>query len=485
MPLTYALISALILCCGYLCYRWIMADERQHGYNRALLYVTYAVALMAPFFLLTGSTPSAPASGDMIVIGDLKALSYAYVGEAQSSESTMLSAIARILVIAYLIGVAIMAAVSLFGLMQLLRVIRKGEKIPAGKYILVITENKRLAPFSWMSYIVMNAADYAESGEVILEHERCHLRLRHWVDLMFAQMVICLQWFNPAAWLMRDELRNVHEYQADEAVMKSGADIAGYQKMLIKKAVGSRFQSFANSLNHSKLKKRVTMMYKEKSSAVRRMSALLLAPALAAGCFVTAVPAVARVLDSFAEVNFASDSENKVTKISSTQEIKIPETVTTVTEESMAEPEVAAMPTETAVAAKENNVPEDVIEAQAASEEKRKREVHKTADSIAEFPGGMSAMMEYLRNNIKYPEEAMKNDEEGLVVVGFVVEADGSVTEVEVKKGETESLDKEAIRVVRSMPKWKPGMLDGKPVATWYSLPVKFSLKSTKESEKR
>lgn len=227
------------------------------------------------------------------------------------------------------------------------------------------------------------------------------------------------------------------------------------------------------------------MMYKEKSSAVRRMSALLLAPALAAGCFVTAIPAVARVLDSFAEVTLASDSENKVSKISETQEIKITETVTTVTEESVAEPEVAAMPTETAVAETETKADETVIEAQAASEEKREREVHKTADTIAEFPGGMSAMMEYLRNNIKYPEEAMKNDEEGLVVVGFVVEADGSVTEVEVKKGETESLDKEAIRVVRSMPKWKPGMLDGKPVATWYSLPVKFSLKSTKESEKR
>ena len=227
------------------------------------------------------------------------------------------------------------------------------------------------------------------------------------------------------------------------------------------------------------------MMYKEKSSAVRRMSALLLAPALAAGCFATSIPAVARVLDSFAEVTFATDSENKVSKISATPEIKlteavaptVDETVASLPEESVIIAETEATVTEKAVVAEE--------EVAAAADEKKERKVHKTADQIAEFPGGMRAMMEYLRDNIKYPEEAIKNNEEGLVVVGFVVEADGSLSEVEVKKGETESLDKEAIRVVGSMPKWKPGMLDGKPVATWFSLPVKFSLESAKESEKK
>ncbi|MDE6338434.1 MAG: TonB-dependent receptor, partial [Muribaculaceae bacterium] len=245
MVLSYALISALILCCGYLCYRWVMADECQHSYNRVLLYVIYLASLLIPFFILAnGMNADDSLQSATIKFGELTAVgikSEAVVNNA--GQWVSLSKVAQILVIIYLVGVGAMIMVSLSGLIALWRVIRKGEKIPEGKYAVVITDNSRLAPFSWMRYIVMTSADYAETGNVIMEHELCHLRLRHWIDLMFAQAVICLQWFNPAAWLMREELRTVHEYQADDAVIKSGADMSGYQKMLIKKAVGSRFQS--------------------------------------------------------------------------------------------------------------------------------------------------------------------------------------------------------------------------------------------------
>ena len=102
-----------------------------------------------------------------------------------------------------------------------------------------------------------------------------------------AQLVAVFQWYNPAAWLMREELKAVHEYQADSGVISSGVNPREYQMLLIKKAVGARFPSLANSLNHSKLKKRITMMYNPKTSASRRLRVLALAPAFAAAVLVT------------------------------------------------------------------------------------------------------------------------------------------------------------------------------------------------------
>lgn len=243
------------------------------------------------------------------------------------------------------------------------------------------------------------------------------------------------------------------------------------------------------------------MMYKEKSSAVRRISALLLAPALAAGCFVTAVPAVARVLDSFAEVNFASDSENKVTKISSTPEIKIPETVAVQTSDKSDNDENAALiempvaPTVEETAVEEISdamINEDLVIAASepedstpeSKENKKTREICYAVDKMAEFPGGMPELLGYLANNIRYPEESIKNDEEGMVVIKFVVEADGSVSDAEVVKSVSQLLDAEAVRVVSSLPKWKPAEVKGKPVPVWFSLPIHFSLKSAKQENK-
>ncbi|MDE6071680.1 MAG: M56 family metallopeptidase [Muribaculaceae bacterium] len=490
MILSYALRSALILCCGYLCYRWVMADERQHSYNRVMLYLIYAASFVLPLVALSGMINSSAneISGAMVEIGKLSPVGMKPQINGSGQWINYL-VVARVLVIVYFVGVMWMLLASMSGMLSLWRVIKSGKRISAGRYVVVITNESNIAPFSWMRYIVLASKDYALNGEVIMKHECSHLCRRHWVDLLIAQVVICLQWFNPAAWLLREELRTVHEYQADEAVLNSGTDITGYQRMLITKAVGSRFQSFANSLNHSKLKKRVTMMYKEKSSAARRISALLLAPALAAGCFATAIPSVARVLDSFAEVSFANDSENKITKNLRTEKIEerrftvsdqIADNIAETSNDIRNNPEETTDLNRSADSGSSMKEIENVSLTADPSAEKE-GDVYTVADKCAEFPGGMPALFSYLQDSIKYPEDAIDNREEGLVVVRFIVEADGSIKSAEIVKSVTPTLDSEALRVVKSMPKWHPGKNKGKAVATWFTLPVSFKLPPEEE----
>lgn len=210
---------------------------------------------------------------------------------------------------------------------RLVRIISSGKKVKKDGYTLVVTESKNFAPFSWMHYIVIGHNDYDNSIPAITTHELKHIASGHWIDLLIAQTVCMINWFNPAAWLMRDELMLNHEYQADMAVIDSGYDPQEYQMLLIKKAVGTRFPSLANSLNHSKLTKRITMMYKEKSSAGRKLKALALVPALALTLSLAGMPAVHAAVSTIrnSEVSVSKDSEKSQNGAAGVQIFKVKE----------------------------------------------------------------------------------------------------------------------------------------------------------------
>ena len=253
MIVAYSIISAVLLCCGYLSYRLVMAGERQHAFNRRFILIVYATAVIAPFFILESMMrhPVASEQG-LIEIGELTQVGAA-TREAHAerlhlyfSSINMVSWIWRI----YIIGVVLMIANTVAGWLMLWRFTRKGERIERDGYVLILTDDENMAPFSWRNMIVINRKDYAEAGGMILRHEEAHLSHLHSADLLLAQGVLCLQWFNPAAWTLREELKVIHEFQADEAVILAGADIKEYQLLLIKTAVGSRFQALANSLSH-------------------------------------------------------------------------------------------------------------------------------------------------------------------------------------------------------------------------------------------
>ena len=179
-------------------------------------------------------------------------------------------------IVIYLAGVAAVIFVTVRSIVGLHRLMRRGrcERLDDGTTLVRMDEN--VAPISWCRNIVISERDLRENGAAILAHERAHVRLHHSLDLLLVDLAGAVQWFNPAMWLLRRDLRAIHEYEADAAVIASGVDARSYQLLLIRKAVGGRWYSIANSFNHSKLKNRITMMLREKSSRRTRARALLL-----------------------------------------------------------------------------------------------------------------------------------------------------------------------------------------------------------------
>lgn len=427
--LSYSLSSGLVLLFLYLTYRWLLASERQPCTNRFLLLSFYPVALLAP--LAYDRLPSMFLRGLAEV--DVRLGSpEAYMADTGTGTPALVAAFVWI----YIAGAAAVFLYFAYSYIRLRGIVGRGRHTDVGEFTLVTVADRDIPPFSWNRYIVMSEQDYATDGTAILLHEKRHIRGHHCLDLLLAQGMTVFQWFNPAAWLMTDELRTVHEYQADDAVIRSGVDVRDYQMLLIKKAVGARLPSLANSLNQSKLKKRITMMYKSRPASARRLKGLALLPALALGLLAVNSPVVASVLSETTAADLFSSAESKVNE-------KNPD---------------IAMPSSVSV-----NKNGDAVET--------------AVEVIPEFPGGIKKMMQFLMENVQYPAEAQKNNEEGIVVVNFVVSKTGKIGNVQIMKGVSPSLDKEAVRVVKSMPVWTPGKKDGKNVACYFSLPVSFKLK--------
>ena len=177
---------------------------------------------------------------------------------------------------------------------RLAQLIRMSEKKRYGNYILVIPRQP-IASFSWGRYIVVSASDYSRQSEEVLLHEMMHLRNHHTLDLLFMQIFLLVHWFNPVIWLLKRELQEIHEFEADNGVINTGVDATKYQLLLVKKAVGTRLYSMANGFNHSKLKKRITMMLKERTNRWARLKLLLAVPVMAGALYVCAQPEVKEI----------------------------------------------------------------------------------------------------------------------------------------------------------------------------------------------
>lgn len=420
----YTFSAGIFLLVSYLVYKWLLSSENQPTFNRMALLSLYVMAFvmpLAPAMRLPARHVVEEAAGGI----DIGQLGAAVVEEAVPTWPVVLLWV-------YVAGMLVATLMSLVAFIRLLGILRRGRRMSVSGYTLIVLPHTALAPFSWMKYIVMSEADYAAARDMIVLHEVSHLRLCHWVDLLIAQLVVIVLWYNPASWLMRTELRNVHEYQADSAVLRSGADARQYQLLLIKKAVGQRFPSLANSLNHSKLKNRITMMCNQPSRPGRRMRALAIVPALLVASAIVNMPVVASAIGSAASVSLGIDKVSEKTGDGQTVELK--GTVNDVKNES------------------------------------------DTPDVLPQYPGGESEMFKYLAMNMHYPEAAMTAGVQGRVVVEFVVEKDGSLSNMNVLRSVSPELDAEAVRVASSMPAWIPARSNGEAVRCKMALPVQFKL---------
>ncbi len=428
----YSLILALALIILFAVYRALLSGLTFFRFNRMMILAIYLLSLIIiPFSMME----FAGGVGN-VTMGHVT-LTAVSENEIQVGESAVVFPFVSLLIWIYAIGLVLMVLRFIITVGRIVWIVNSNGRSRIGKYILVLHHNCKLVPFSWGRYIIMSRNDYDEYGEVIVKHESAHLDNYHWLDLLVSEFVIIMGWYNPVSWLMRDELQDLHEYEADATVLNNGVDNREYQMFLIKKAVGARFASIANSLNHSSLKKRITMMLSKKSRSKARIRAFAMVPATALALVLVNNSSVASALTSVASIPMLQSSIDKGSENSSKNAVS-----KLVTDNSM-------------------SVEENIVLA---------------PDKLPQFPGGMDELMSFIGKNIKYPQSAKEAGISGNVVVRFGVSSTGKVGEVEVLKKVDPALDAEAVRVIGLLPDFIPGESKGEPVATKFTIPIIFSL---------
>ena len=440
----YILKSSVCLVLFYLFFRLLLSKETFHRFNRVALLGVLFFSLLIPCIEMTTQhqvevQQAVLSIEQLLMMAELNAIT-PEVG-AVIQEVPSVSWI-QIVLLVYLAGIVFFACRNICSLICLFRLIYSGRHEKLEKGITLVVHNRTITPFSWMKYIVISRKDLEENGREILIHETAHICHRHSIDLL-ADICIFFQWFNPGAWLLKQELQNIHEYEADETVINEGVNAKEYQLLLIKKAVGTRLYSMANSFNHSKLKKRITMMLKEKSSPWARLKYLYVLPLAAIAVTAFARPEISEKVEEISAVKV-----NDLAEI--VQEKVLQDTV------------------------KASKVVKKADSKVAAAEKKEEEEIviFEVVEQMPEYPGGMDALSRYLER--KVADSPMKGKAGGLVTIGFTVTEAGKVTNVQVLESDQPSLNKEAERIVSEMPDWIPGKQRGKPVPVRYSVPVRF-----------
>lgn len=450
--LAYSIKSSVCLVVFFLFFKMFLSHETFHRLNRVVLLASATLAVVLPLCVITvhrvADMPVAIVEVEHMMAGTIVPSAW------------MLPDWATLLMLLFVLGAVATLGRMVYATIQVKRLILSGVATPLGDgYILVLLHGNH-APFSWWRYVVMSATDFAENGNEIVAHERAHLQLHHSFDLLLIDLLACVQWFNPAVWLLRRELQAIHEYEADMAVINSGIDATKYQLLLVKKAAGGRWYSIANSLNHSELKNRVTMMLQKKSSKWAGLKALYV------------LPLIGIALTAFARNVYSYNVPSKVNEnvIGKQAELRV--------DAAKSQFSIVGAELEGTTPSVRGNAQEE--RAQPAQELVFvKDSVCEVAEEQPEFPGGRAELLRFLTDNIKYPESAKKDNVHGKVIMQFIVEKDGTIKDIKVLRSPSPVLDEEAIRVIKTMPKWMPGKNKGVTVRVRFTLPIDFKLSKT------
>ena len=529
--LVYILKSAVCLAMFYLFYRLLLSKETFHRFNRMALLGVMLLSCLLPLVKVTVEQAS-PVNAQVMSMEDLL-LMYQWNSEAVVEEGSRPFHWQEGLVLVYFVGVFFVIVRHLWSLGRMLYLIRHSRCERLDNGIRLVVHRRKLAPFSWMRYIVISETDLKESGHHILVHEMAHIHHRHSWDLLLTEACAWLQWFNPAIWLLKQELQNIHEYEADEEVLRQGINAKEYQMLLIKKAVGARLYSIANSFNHSSLKKRITMMIRKKSNPWARAKYLYVLPLAAVTVAAFARPEISKpldeissvkvndlsaVLETYADKNVSNPAEKTKLKMKVVDEEGKPIIAATVlvanttngtlTDENgnftlevgsdqsiqvayigmstvtMSVKDCLKKADQTIVLTESDTKKYVKVVASAPQTVVSDDQTFSVVEQMPEYPGGMRAGLEFMARNLRYPTKAREAGKQGRVIVQFVVRKDGSLSDFKVLCPVDPWLDAEAIRVISTMPKWKPGMQDGKPVSVKFTLPVTVMLEGTNNKPK-
>lgn len=460
--LIYDLKVALLIAVFYMFYRLLLARETFHHVNRIVLLTTAVASYVLPLCVITIHETVVMQQTPTVTIDGLQASAY-------EPASTPLWQI--VLPILFIIGAAAATGHTLCSLIRIIRLISHSEQHPqADGTTICVTGNADLAPFSWMHYIVMNRSDYDISDAAILAHERGHIRLHHSCDVLLVDLLTALQWFNPAMWMLRSDLRAIHEYEADAAVLSQGINARQYQYLLITKAGGIGGYSLANGITHSALKNRITMMLHTKSQSRNYLKLLALLPIVGVTLALNAETVTDYVYNNDEpqkQVPVKKGKQNAAIKNNGKTILQVVEAQDQKTEAEAPKSEQKQYEATVTYEIKEDS-PQDVFD---------------VVEKMPEFPGGVQELLGFLSKTIKYPAEAEKAGTQGRVIATFVVRKDGSISDARVVKSVDPLLDAEALRVINAMPAWIPGTQNGKPVNVKYTVPISFRLDGkTKEA---
>ena len=274
----YVIKAAITLALLYSCFFIFLSKETFHRFNRCMLVGIMLISLVMPMFHFTTSHPTTLNEEVYIVQNYIEHDTTPIIVTAQQAQGiTWIQALTWI----YMAGVVLMLILTLVQAISLCRFMCSGVRHTDTQGNTVILHNNDVPPFSIFRYIVMSVKDYESSRQYILTHEQEHIRLGHTYDLLLLQGMKTLMWFNPFIWFLSRDLKAVHEYEADQAVINQGIDAKSYQQLLVMKVVGNRLQPFTNNLNHGSLKKRIVMMYQKPSNRWLMLKALCAIPVAA------------------------------------------------------------------------------------------------------------------------------------------------------------------------------------------------------------
>ena len=417
MILPYIIKSAMALALLYTCIIPLLEKETFHRLNRIVILGCLIISFAIPLFQFSGGTnPTVDMVRQAVLLPEV------LINNPAKEQSVW--SLADIIVGIYTLGVVAIFSMTVVQTMRLIKQLRHCKHITDNRGNTIILTDYATNPFCLFHYIVMSRDDYANNRGFILTHEQEHIRLRHCIDLIILQVATIMQWFNPFVWLIGKNLKAIHEFEVDEAVLNKGINATQYQKFLVVKAVGNRLQPFVNNLNKESLKRRIIMMNQKKSNRWMMLKALFVIP--------VATLAVS-IFANNTDVNTMAKETTATLNTLSTPNMQTQQPVT---------------------------------------------KAYEVVDVMPQFKGGESAMMEFIMRNIKYPQAAVKAKLQGRVVVGFVVRKDGTISNVHIVKSAGHVvLDEEAMRVVMAMPAWEPGKHKGKPVNVENNVPITFRLK--------
>ena len=419
--LIYMIKAAIYLAGFYLVYRVFLSRDTLYGRNRTFILLSAISAMILPLITFrTNNSLEVPVFGK--VLSEIFISGDAANSSASAADNSLLPGY-KWLVIIYVSGVIFFGFKLIFDFLELAYLIGTREK---GKSHIIKFHGLNTAGFSAFGHIFVSSRLTPEEACEIIKHEQNHLNHHHSADIILIELVMLFQWFNPVVYFFSRSLRAVHEYQADEECINLGISVNNYQKLLMNQIFKSKIFTITNSFsNPSLVKKRMIMMTKERSGSLANFKLLLVFPVIASVMFF---------------ISSCSQSKNPPDKGM----------------------EVAPPPPPPPPPPVADNSSDTVFT---------------VVDEFPLFPGGEAALIKFISENVQYPELAKKNGTQGKVIIRFAVEKDGSIDRISVLKGVDPELDKEAIRVVSTMPSFeKPGVKDGKAVPVWYMVPINYTL---------